>query len=406
MYKNRAIETVITNTIEQFPILLLTGPRQVGKTTVLKHILGEDYRYVTMDDPIQRQSLKDDPALFLKNNPGKLILDEIQYVPESFSYLKMRVDESQKTGQFVLTGSQVFNMMQGVSETLAGRVGILELQGLSMREICDVPFKQPFIPTESYLEEREKHLKSYEPIWQHIHRGAMPRLALNPDINWEIYYRSYLQTYLERDVCQLTQVADENLFTKFMVALAARSGELLNYQSIAKDLSVSSDTVKRWISVLESSRIIYLLQPYANNHLKRAIKTPKLYFLDTGLLAYLTMWLTPETLSKGAVNGAVFETFVVSEIIKSFINAGTTRLPLFFYRDRDKREIDLLIELGDSLYPIEIKHGANPNASMVKHFSALDAIPGKKVENGIILCRYERKMWLKENLVALPIEYI
>ena len=234
----------------------------------------------------------------------------------------------------------------------------------------------------------------------------MPELVYHPEKEWEIFYSSYVQTYIERDVRQLAQVANEAQFLKFMIALAARSGELINYDSVARDVGVSGDTVKRWLSILQTSRIIYLLQPYHNNQLKRAIKTPKVYFLDTGLLAYLTRWPTAETLANGAKAGHVFETFVISEIIKSYINAGKVNLPLYFYRDRDGREIDLIIESADTLYPIEIKMSASPQINMARNFAAIDEVPGKKRGTGAILCQYDRKLMLSEQLVVLPVEYV
>lgn len=406
MYIKRAIEPVILKILDQFPVILLTGPRQVGKTTVLKELLGDDYQYVTLDDFTERQSLQNDPRLFFANHSGPIILDEIQYVPESFSFIKLLADQQQKAGQFVLTGSQAFQLMQNVSESLAGRIAILEMKGLSLREKHNVSITDPFIPTKEYIDTREKEIKDYPDIWSTIHRGDMPRLKSHPEIDWEIYYSSYVKTYIERDVRQIVNIDNESLFMQFMTSVASRSGELLNYQSIAKDIGVSIETVKRWISILETSGIIYLLKPYANNHLKRVLKTPKLYFLDTGLLAYLTKWPTPETLASGATAGNVFETFVISEIIKSYLNAGKIDLPLYYYRDRDKKEIDLLIEYGDSLYPIEIKHTANPQIRMGNNFSILDQIANKKRENGTIICRYPRKYWLAEDLIALPIEYI
>ena len=406
MYLRRAIEETIEKVKKQFPILLLTGPRQIGKTTVLKEIMGEEYEFITMDDPIERRVFSEDPGLFLKNYPGKLLLDEIQYVPEGFPYLKRIVDESKENGRFLMTGSQTFSMMKSVSESLAGRVGILQLQGLSLREKNEVDFNEAFIPSNEYIKTREKNFVSYTDLWNVIHRGYMPRLVLNSDIDWEIYYSSYVQTYIERDVRQLTQVADENVFLRFMVALAARSGELLNYQSVAQDVGVSPETIKRWVSILESSRIIYLLQPYANNHLKRAIKTPKIYFMDTGLVAYLTRWPTAATLENGAVAGNIFETFVISEIIKTYLNVGKVNPPLYYYRDRDQKEIDLLIEDGDKLYPVEIKLSANPVKSMGRHFPVLKQISNKEVQPGVILCQYEKKLWLDDNLMVLPIEYV
>jgi hypothetical protein len=405
-YYPRHIEAIVKRVKKQFPVTLITGPRQVGKSTLLRHISSGKYEEVSFDDPIIRLQAENDPNLFVKNNPPPIMLDEIQYVPGIFPYLKMSIDKDRKDGDYLITGSQAFVLMKNVSESLAGRVAVLELQGVSQRETNNCDFDMPFIPTDDYISKRANKITSYENIWHSIHRGYMPELVYNPEKDWEVFYSSYVQTYIERDVRQLTQVADEALFLKFMIAIAARSGELINYDSVARDVGVSSDTIKRWLSILQTSRIIYLLEPYHNNQLKRSIKTPKVYFLDTGLLAYLTRWPTPETLANGAKAGNVFETFVISEIIKSYINAGKINLPLYFYRDRDGREIDLVIESADTLYPIEIKMTASPNISMAKIFSALDDVPDKKRGTGVILCQYDRKHMLSEQVVALPIEYI
>ncbi len=406
MYQKRAIEEIVKRIKNQFPIFLLTGQRQVGKTTLLKEIFGNEYHYITMDDMIIRNEIIRDTTLFLKNNPENLILDEIQYVPEIFSYLKMEVDKNNKEGQYLMTGSQVFSLMKGVSESLAGRVGILELQGVSLRERYKISFNKPFIPNNEYIKERERHLIDYKNIWEAIHRGCMPRLVYNKEIDWEVYYSSYIQTYIGRDVRNLTQVADENAFIMFLTSLAARSGELINFNSIAQEIGKSIDTVKRWLSILETSRIIYLLRPYYNNHLKRAIKTAKVYFLDTGLALYLTRWPTADTLKNGAAAGKYFETFIMGEVIKSFINGGKVSLPIYYYRDKDGKEIDVIIEKGEELYPIEIKMSASPNANMGKHFKVLKKIKDKKIMPGIILCQYDRKVRLADDLTALPVEYI
>lgn len=405
-YYKRHIEDVVKKVKKQFPVTLITGPRQVGKSTLLRHISNDEYQEISFDDPIIRLQAENDPNLFIKNNPPPIILDEIQYVPGIFPYLKMEIDKNRKDGDYLVTGSQAFVLMKNVSESLAGRVAILELQGVSLREVHDCNFYMPFIPTDDYINERSKNLISYDNIWNSIHRGYMPELVYHSEKEWEVFYSSYVQTYIERDVKQLAQVADESQFLKFMIAIAARSGELINYDSVARDVGVSNDTIKRWLSILQTSRIIYLLQPYHNNQLKRAIKTPKVYFLDTGLLAYLTRWPTPETLANGAKAGNVFETFVISEIIKSYINAGIINLPLYFYRDRDGREIDLVIESAETLYPVEIKMTASPQISMAKNFGALDDVSDKKRGLGVILCQYGRKLMLSEQVVALPIEYV
>lgn len=406
MYLKRAIEDKLKENMKHYPVILVTGPRQVGKTTLLKEISKDTHQYITMDDLIQRKLLDEDSNLFFKNNSSALLLDEIQYVPEAFQAIKFRVDNIAKQGYYLLTGSQSFYLMENVSESLAGRIAIFQLQGLSLREIFKTEFNKCFIPNEEYFSEREKSLSVYEDIWSHIHRGYMPKLNINKDMDWNIYYQSYVQTYIERDVRQLTQVGDEKTFMDFMISIASRSGELLNYNAMAKDIGVSLDTVKRWTSILETSGIIFLLYPYSNNHLKRAIKTPKVYFMDTGLLAYLTRWLTKETLQSGAAAGNVFETFVISEIIKSYYNAGISKPSLYFYRDRDQKEIDLIIEDGKDLYPIEIKMTGKPEAKMAKNFSVLKDLSNVNVKTGVILCQYDKKIWLKEDLISVPIEYL
>ncbi|WP_418146586.1 ATP-binding protein [Actinobacillus pleuropneumoniae] len=403
---SRQMKPLIEALIKQFPAVLVTGPRQVGKSTLLQHI-SEDYQYVTFDDPMLLPMTKNDPSLFMLNYSGKLILDEVQYVPELFSSLKLAMDKQKTSGLYLLSGSQTFHLMQNVMESLAGRVAVLKLQGFSLREIQQLDFSLLFIPNQDYLSAREKAVQPIENIWTIIHQGYMPRLY-EQETNWEIYYASYVSTYIERDVRSLTNVSSITDFTCFMVAIAARSGELLNYSNVAQEVGVSVDTIKRWTTILETSGIIYLLKPYSNNHLKRAIKTPKVYMLDTGLMAWLTKWLTPETISKGAKNGQFFETFVVSEIIKSFYNKGIEP-PIYFYRDTNQKEIDLLIEYDRTLYPVEIKTSASPDKKMVKAFGILkDNLPESEITigTGVIINQYPQRLWLAEDLIALPVWYI
>ena len=401
-FYQRQMQPLLQNLIQQFPTILVTGPRQVGKSTLLQHI-GEDYQYVTFDDPLLLNQARNDPTLFMLNHSGKLILDEVQYAPELFSSLKLAIDKQKTSGLFLLSGSQAFQLMQNVTESLAGRIAVLKLQGFSLREIQQLDFYQPFVPNREYIVAREKHFKPVENIWEMIHRGYMPRLY-EQEINWEIYYSSYVSTYIERDVRALTNISSITDFTRFMVAIAARSGELLNYSNVAQEVGVSVDTIKRWTTILETSGIIYLLKPYSNNHLKRAIKTPKVYMLDTGLMAWLTKWLTPETIQQGAKSGQFFETFVVSEIIKSFYNNGIEP-PIYYYRDTNQKEIDLLIEYHRTLYPVEIKTSASPDKKMAKAFGILkENLPEAEITigNGVIINQYPQKLWLAEDLVALP----
>lgn len=403
---SRQMFPLLKTLANQFPAILITGPRQVGKSTLLQQ-LSDEYEYLTFDDPMLLEQARNEPSLFMLNHQGKLILDEVQYAPEIFSSLKFAIDKQKTTGLYLLSGSQAFHLMQNVSETLAGRIAVLKLQGFSLREIQQLDFHLPFVPTNDYFSAREKVAQSVENIWKIIHQGYMPRLY-QQEMNWEIYYASYVSTYIERDVRSLTNVTNITDFTRFMVAIAARSEELLNYSNVAQEVGVSVDTIKRWTTILETSGIIYLLKPYSNNHLKRAIKTPKIYMLDTGLMAWLTKWLTPETIQQGAKSGQFFETFVVSEIIKSFYNQGIEP-PLYFYRDTNQKEIDLLIEYDRTLYPVEIKTTASPNKKMVKAFGILkENLPPEDIQigTGVIINQYPKRMWLAEDLIALPVNML
>lgn len=410
MFYPRHLHNILQKTLNQFPAVLLTGARQVGKSTLIQHIAPQ-HNYITLDDPLQLDQAKNEPSLFLLNNTCPLILDEVQYAPELFPLLKLNIDRQKQNGLYLLSGSQAFELMKNVSESLAGRVAILKLNGLSWREMRGDDFQTAFVPTPEFVSQRKPifRLPETENIWQIIYRGDMPRLYEQPETDWQIYYASYVATYIERDVRQLINVSSNTDFTRFMVAIAARSGELLNYSSVAQDAGVSVDTVKRWVSVLQTSGIVYLLPPYSNNHLKRAIKTPKIYMMNTGLMAYLTKWLTPETIQHGAKSGQFFETFVVSEIIKSFHNQGVIDVPIYFYRDTNQKEIDVLIEHQQTLYPIEIKTTANPNKKMAAAFDLLrNSLPENELSmaHGTIINQYPQKMWLAENLLALPVSHL
>lgn len=408
-YIERAISDVLKNRVKNSKCTLVAGARQVGKSTLIEHEFPE-YHRTTFDDQLTRLQAREEPKLFFLNNPCPLIIDEVQKEASVLEEIKQIVDNSQKRGQFILTGSAKLELMKGVSESLAGRVSICELSGLSLREIYQVPFYDHFVPTEQYISEREKKLKPYEDIWEIIHKGSYPELY-DTDRDWQDFYSSYVTTYLERDIHELIS-ADSITFTKFLTAVAARTGELLNYANIASEIGVSEPTVKSWISVLERTGIIYILQPYSASALNRAIKTPKIYFRDTGLACYLTKWLTADALKNSAVAGSMFETFVISEILKSYSNEGMDyQFQVFYYRGKDKsktgeNEIDLIIEENGILYPVEIKMTGNPKASMGSANIILDKIPEKKRGMGVILCMISRKTYLRENLVALPVEYI
>jgi predicted AAA+ superfamily ATPase len=397
MYIKRALEDSVLRVSKTFKVLLLTGSRQVGKTTLLKNLAEEGRDYVTLDDPDIRYLAKNDPALFIQRYTPPVIIDEIQYAPEILPYIKMNVDRSGENGGYWLTGSQMFHTMKNVSESLAGRVGIVHLLGLSSSEIGEKS-SVPFVTAPDWLKARMKVMPKLElgSIYERIFRGSMPALYADPTIDLETFYVSYINTYLQRDIRDLTQVADEMAFYNFMVCVAARTSKPVIYEELAKEVGISAPTAKKWLSILVSSRIVALLQPYHNNALKRVIKTPLLHFLDTGLCAYLLKWGNAEILERGAMSGAFFESWVFSEIYKSYLNAGKEP-PIYYYRDKDQREIDLLLVQDGTLYPIEIKKAASPGREAVKHFKVLDPVsePEKfsdlsvhrmEIGNGAVIC--------------------
>lgn len=408
-YIERAITPILKKRVQNSKCVLVTGARQIGKSTLIKHDF-PDYNRANFDDKLTRLQAREEPKLFFLNNPCPLFIDEVQKENNVLEEIKLLVDESDERGRFILSGSQKLELMKGMSESLAGRVSITELSGLSMREIHNVKFNRHFVPTSEYMQEREKEIRPYDKLWETIHKGFYPELY-NVEREWQEYYSSYVSTYLERDINELIS-ADSITFTKFLTAVAARTGEMLNYANIAGDVGVSELTIKNWISILERTGIVYLLQPYSASALNRAIKTPKIYFRDTGLACYLTRWLTAEALKCSAVAGNMFETFVVSEILKSYTNEGKDyRFHIFYYRGKDKtasaeNEIDLIVEEDGVLYPVEIKMSGNPKANMGATNPVLDKIKEKTRGMGVILCLIDKKTYLRENLVALPIEYV
>jgi predicted AAA+ superfamily ATPase len=405
-YIYRNIETTINKAAKMFPAVIITGARQVGKTTLLKHST-TGIQYITLDDPILLQSAIEEPGSFFKTTPPPVIVDEIQYAPNLFPYIKIIVDEMGEKGQFYLTGSQQFKMMKNVSESLAGRIGILNLLGLSLREIKGDDFNIHFIPTEEYFNKRKETVRStdYKEIWNIIHKGSMPAMYAG-NLDWQMFYSAYAKTYIERDVRDLAQVGDELKFIKFMTVMASRTSQMVNLTAIANEVGISVPTADRWQSILVSSNIIYLFQPFYNNLTKRAIKTPKLYFLDTGLAAYLTKWNIPDVLEAGAMAGAFFETFVVAEVLKSYHNAGILDPALYYYRDKDQKEIDIIIEQNGVLYPVEIKKTSNPKKEHIESFSVLNKIKGIKVGTGGIVCMYDKCVRINENNMIVPIAYL
>ena len=404
-------------------VLSLSGARQVGKSTLCDYLF-KGVKKINFDNKLLRITALDDEIGFLNKQGTPLFIDEAQKVPSIFEAIKVKIEnEKLGYGSYILSGSQKLKLHQG-EETLVGRVSTNELSGLSLREIYDINFNKHFVPTDEYISQREKNLKKYGDLWEVIHRGQYPELYENKEKEWEDFYSSYINTYLERDVADLVNTSNLLTFTKFMTSVAARTGNVLVYSNIASEVGVDEKTISAWINILVRSNIIYLLQPYCNSHLSRAIKSPKIYFRDTGLACYLTRWLTKETAQKGNMAGNLFETFIINELIKSFSNAGEKYdFSVFYYRGKDKKkrriktdggvieegvegEIDFIIQEGDNLYPIEIKETESPTVSMTSEFDVLDKDIDKKRALGVILCTCTEKLYLRDNLVCLPIEYI
>ncbi len=406
MYIKRHIKKTIDEYLSEFSAVLLTGPRQIGKSTVLVNSYPE-IPYQTLDDMFVFQQMHEDSKGYIKSLGNPVIFDEIQRAPNSFLDFKYLIDENKKPGMYILTGSQKFELMKGISESLAGRVGILNMLGLSNREIYKDEFSKPFIPTTEYFNNRSpKFTLDNVELWKRIHRGSMPELYSNKNINWERYFSSYIQTYVNRDINELAQVGNKLAFSQFLTALASRTGELLNLASLANDVGIDQRTAKSWLSILEATNMIILLKPFSFNVTKRVVKTPKVYFTDTGLVCYLCRWLTPDTAERGAMAGALYETFVINEIIKSYYNSGKD-LDMYFYRDSNGSEVDLLFYQNGTIYPIEIKKTSSPNIKDIKHFKTLNnAFNNIKIGEGGVICNYEKLAFLSENNKVIPISYI
>jgi len=410
-YRTRAMEKIIDERFKKTKCLAITGARQTGKSTIIQHMYKDMKRVNLKSDELLSRALED-PQLFLKNYKTPLFIDEVQRAPLLLNEVKVLMDETDQKSNFIFSGSQKWELMKGLSESLAGMVSILEMSPLSLREIYGIDFNEPFIVKEEYISGREKCLKKYDDIWQYIFQGFYPELYNQDTRDWQTFYQDYIRTYIEKDVYDLIKIKDSNMFYKFLVSVAARTGTLLNCANIASDIGVDRVTVSSWISVLEKTGLIYLLQPYYNPHLSRAIKTPKIYFRDTGLCAYLTNWNSKEALRDGAMSGNFFETFVVNEIIKSYTNKGKDYTHyIYYYRGKDKsnisdNEIDMIIEQDNTLYPIEIKKNAIVKSQMASTFQVLDKDITKKRGMGAIVCLCDERIYLRENLIALPIEYI
>lgn len=402
-YIRRDIEKTVIEASELYSALIVTGPRQVGKTTTLRRLAESNRAYVTLDDIEARRMAKDDPELFLSVHRAPLLIDEVQYAPELFSRIKIEIDRGAPPGSYWMTGSQAFRLMQLAGESLAGRVAILRMSPLSQHEIFGSGSHEPFELGLAKLAERMKNgtatdtTGQYERIW----RGSLPAYISGKHPNRELFYSSYLQTYIQRDIGDMLTRVDSLQFADFVRAVACRVGQLLNVHDIAMDVNVTDDTARRWLSIMERSGVVFFLRPYYNNLLKRMVKTPKLYFFDTGVVAYLTRYMTSDILMNGAINGAVLENYVVAEIMKSYANNGLECVA-HYYRDHDGREIDLIIERDGRLHPIEIKRTASPPSELTRAFRALDSASVPR-GMGAVVCTKQELSAIDRSTAVVPV---
>lgn len=401
-YINRAMEATFKRMAQEFSVILLTGPRQVGKTTMLKRLAeaeGVNREYVTLDDITEREMAKNDPKLFLQLHKPPVFIDEVQYAPELFPYIKIYVDEHQQAGDFWLTGSQIFKLMDGVQESLAGRVCLLHMSPLSQAEACGCT-SEPFTVDFERLLMRSKAVSpaSIQEVFERIWRGGMPAIVSGVKKEQAAVYSSYISTYIDRDVKEITDRVDSFKFLSFVTVVAALTSQMMNYKTIADAVEISVPTVKNWLNILERLGIIFYLHPYSNNLLKRMVTKPKLYFYDSGLVAYLTKWTDSETLMNGAMSGAILENFVVSEIVKSYQNAGLEPF-IYYYRDKDNKEIDIVLERNGTLYPLEIKKTMMPDKRWTNVFGVLDKTSLKRGTGGILCLSDKFTAFDRDNLI-------
>ena len=401
-YIARHMEKKVLELSKSFSALLITGPRQAGKTTMLKELAkreGIGRGYVSLDDLNTRDMAKNDPKLFLQLHKPPVIIDEVQYAPELFTYIKIHVDEHHMPGAFWLTGSQIYRLMRGVQESLAGRVALLHLSPLSQREITGMPARPFAVDFDALLAESKLISPVDVPdMYERIWKGCMPGL-LSGQIERDIFYSSYLSTYLERDVRELSGAIDALKFNRFVTAAAARCSQLVNYTALAEDADIDIQTAKSWLNILETLGIVFLLHPYSNNVLKRTIRTPKLYFYDTGLVCYLTRWSSAEVAESGAMSGALLENFTVSELMKSYQNTGLSPY-LYFYRDRDAKEIDVILEGNGKLYPLEIKKTATPDRRIVRTFDIIEKSPLMRGTGAVLCMAQEFSAFDRDDLIV------
>ena len=399
MYKREA-KSMVEKVNKSFKVLLVTGPRQVGKTTLLLNLKPKNMEYITLDDEVLRNQAISDPKLFLEEHPAPLLIDEVQYAPNLFSYIKINVDKENKNGMYWLTGSQQFHLMKNASESLAGRVGIINLNSFTYSEINKTINKNLFDP----LNIKSAPQINTDELFKIIFKGGMPELYKNKNIDRNLYFQAYLDTYITRDVRELAQIGNVEAFKKFIVSIASRTGEQLNYSALALDAGISVPTAKSWLSILIISGLVYLLEPYMSSEIKRLTHIPKIIFMDTGLAAFLTGWESAKELQLSSEAGHYLETFIISEIIKSY-NAKGLKPNISYYRDKEKNEIDLIIYKNNTLYPFEIKKTASPNAGMISNFKMLEK-SNKKIGPGGIICCYDKLMHLDKKNMIIPISSV
>lgn len=402
IYIKRSLENIVKKLAHEYPAIMITGPRQVGKTTMLLKLMeGTNRKYVSLDDLTNRALAKSDPEMFFQIHKPPILIDEVQYAPEIFPYIKILIDKNQNPGDFWLTGSQSFHMMDLTKESLAGRIAVLHMSSLSQSEIYGSDDSKPFIVDLEDVQNRAREKADTPEIFKRIFTGSMPSIVSGKYSDINIFYSSYLSTYIERDVKALSGEIDSLKFLKFITVVAARSSQMINVAEIAKNADIDQIQAKNWLNILEKSDIIFYLHPYSNNLLKRTVTKPKLYFFDTGLVSYLTKWSSPETLENGAMNGAILENYVVSEIVKSYHNSAKDAF-IYYYRDKDTKEIDIILEADGMISPIEIKKTANPGSELVNVFKVLDKGAVKRGK-GAILCMKEDISAIDKDNLVIPI---
>lgn len=393
MFINRQLSAVIIKARKNFPAIVLTGPRQSGKTTLLKHLFEKKADFVSLDSPETRTWAHEDPENFLDSHSIPLIIDEIQNAPNLLSYIKSRIDNNRKPGQWILTGSQEFSVMKNVSESLAGRIAALTLLPFSFSETKKHLFKN----WEGYFHDILKQNSGKKDLGKTILNGSYPEIITKKNTQINLWYESYIQTYLEKDLKIIYDIGNLNLFIKFLRLLANRTGQILNLNSLANDLGTSVPTIKKWVSILEATRIIYLLQPYYKNNGKRLIKSPKIYFLDTGLVAHLTGIRTEEALLHGPLAGQLFETLVVSEFVKQFYHIESITPPLFYVNNKNLWEIDMVLDMNGELTPIEIKLTSTVTGSHIQNFQKFRNTYKNVTKFNYLICN-QKDSFLKHNI--------